>query len=641
MSESKPPSRYSITVDTWTALSHKRALNKNISRGRAFKAPDWVGDHARRMAAYYVLNLYLRNAVREQLPITDEFERLEHREYGDAKALRNAAHGALMGLDQSITVEHADDDLPDIPDETAPDPENEPTSPPEPAPDDRPKPDELTPEERTKRQEKRAEIERARARQEELEEWADRELFRREAFAVERDAVGLGDGVYRFTASSEYERVCVERISPECYFPVLPLTDPSAKRFPRKIHFAWEYELADVRYVHRITYHVRPIGITYRENMDGEEEEFYPADASYDEELGRFTRSYPYQDEGEKPSPYACYMTSASYPLEDAKGTVYDLDARTAIYDRNDEGEQMRDLDLMIDFIPVVHVPNTVPEDEHYGDSIVMSVSQLLDDVQLADSDLAKTSEIVGTPPVAVAGAGTSDEGVTTYGPNQLFKLPKEGSISVVDVSNSMAPMMARVEALLDRLSANSRVQAALLGRVNPADVASGLLLAFSFGPLGQLVGEMRLVREEKNPLLFKIVQRLSIVHGWMKGPVLPANYEYGSFLPHDRQQVVRDVIEALKAKAISRRTAVRKLVEEGGFDNIDDVLDELSAIEHEDFEGASLLLDALGDENAVAEYLGLPAPPPRPEPPPTPPIPGVPAPGPEPTPPGPPQPTQ
>lgn len=77
----------------------------------------------------------------------------------------------------------------------------------------------------------------------------------------------------------------------------------------------------------------------------------------------------------------------------------------------------------------------------------------------------------------------------------------------------------------------------------------------------------------------------------------------FGSFLPQDRKAGIDEVVALLQAKGISRLTSLRLLVALGI--EIGDVAEELDQIQAEDFEGAAALLDALGDEQAVADYLG------------------------------------
>jgi hypothetical protein len=76
----------------------------------------------------------------------------------------------------------------------------------------------------------------------------------------------------------------------------------------------------------------------------------------------------------------------------------------TRPYELTPDGREVNDLDIGIDFVPVIHVPNTPSGSKHFGRSLLLSVAQLLDDIGFADSDLAASSEFVGNTPVVTTG---------------------------------------------------------------------------------------------------------------------------------------------------------------------------------------------------------------------------------------------
>lgn len=597
-----------VIIDAYAGLSHKSPLRNNgVGVGSQWLAPTWVGEaNRRRLAAYKVLAAYLNNVARNFLALAaaDPSNIDRHVEYGDAAAVRNAIVGTLLGDEQTITVDGADDELPEAPDAPQPVEGEVPTTPE--AQPGQASPDEVAAE--------RARIEAARARQEWLRAWADKERLSRKLFEGERNAVGLGDGVYLLRWSNAKQRVRVLTFDPGFYFPVLS-TDLD-EDFPTTVHFAWEEEetneLGETRtFVRRITYRLAPI--TGRKvPPQGALSSLRTAVGQFDVEPpvradagpgGTFTRNYPWND---KPSGITCYMSDGRWPLESiGNRRVANFGDADVEWTVNEDGEQMRDLDLEIDFIPVVHVPNTVAEGEHFGRSALTDIAQILDELAEADSDLAAAAATTGTPPIALTGSTVRD---VVYGPGRVWNLAAGGRLDVVDTSKALDALLKYIEALLRRMSTNARVPESVLGRIDPAQIASGVLLALSFGPLKQLNTEMSLVRNEKLPLLCKFVQRMAIAHGELEsGDAFPAQIVYGSHLPHDRAEAV-DLVRKLlgngtEPSAISRVTALRMLVD-AGFD-IGDALDELERIEGEDFRGAKLLLEALGDEGAVFDYLG------------------------------------
>jgi hypothetical protein len=185
----------------------------------------------------------------------------------------------------------------------------------------------------------------------------------------------------------------------------------------------------------------------------------------------------------------------------------------------------------------------------------------------------------------------------------------------MIDTSKSLDALIAYVGHLMKRMDVSSRVPGAVLGRISPSDVPSGIALALSFGPLRSMISEMRLVRDEKYPILLKFMWRMSLQAGVEGVPEtwVPAKVEFGSYLPHDVAGVVEMVTTLLREKAIGRRTAIRLLVAAGI--DIEDASAEVDAIASTDFEGAAKLADATGSEAVAAEYLQRDVPPPPPPP--------------------------
>lgn len=568
-----------LTLDTWAGLSHKRSLSGQHVRG--WEAPTWVGDHRRRLAAYIILNAYLSNVARHFAAAVTDRERSERREYGDAALLVHVARQKLLGEDPQLVVDEADTSLPDLADGEQEDPEAAML---------------------------RATVESALERQDWLRAWATAERLQMKMTEVERDAIGLGDGLYVLGWSTAKKRARLRLFDPGFYFPVLD--DGDEDDFPKTVHIAWELpktSASDPRVrVRRITYRLVPLDADTRRR---------------------------YQSADDDPATQTCLLSDGIWTLKNDDNDVTALADDRGDYLLNEEGQPIRDVDLQVDFIPVIHVPNTVALKEHYGRSLLLEVAQILDDLHALDTDVSKSASTTGSPPIAVSGAllpqGKDQNTVATYGPGQLYRLGDGGSMSVVDTSTGLAALQGYCDGLLKRLSVNARVPGEVLGRVDPSDVASGFLMALSFGPLQGLVEEMRLVRGEKYSLLLKFVQRMAIQYGELPaGPALDAHVAFGSYMPSDVPGVVQTVTQLLNAHAISTLTAVTMLVEAGL--PIEDAAAEVERIREENFAAAALLLEASGDEQVVRDFLGLEGPPPEP---PTPAVPPgavvVPAPGP------------
>jgi hypothetical protein len=440
-------------------------------------------------------------------------------------------------------------------------------------------------------------IQLARRQQAWLEGWADAERFPEKMQECESNAVGLGDGVYTLGWSSSKQRPRLRVFDPGFYFPVLD--DGNEDDYPERVHIAWEVPSDDGKVrVRRLTWELE----------DLEE-----------------PRAVPYQDE---PATKTCLFTDATWTLADGVVSVDDLTRSTAEYQQNEDGEDVDGLDLGIDFIPVVHITNTVAGGQHYGRSTLAYIAQLFDDISAVDTDLEAAAATTGTPPIALSGVTTSED-TLTVGPGVVYKLGENGRMTALDTSKSLDALLKLSDSLLERLSVNGRMPAALLGRVDPSEVPSGVAMTLSFGPHSAMVREMRLARRAKYRLLFRFVHRMALVGGQGGDDGLPNRHittdlELGAFLPNDEAGVAQNVIRLLEAGAISLEAAVEMLRAVGLVDR--DQQDEIAAIQSRDFEGASTLFDATGDLDAVFDYLGRerpqlpeapPIPPGGPQPPP------------------------
>ncbi|WP_123969912.1 hypothetical protein [Streptomyces sp. TLI_185] len=77
-----------------------------------------------------------------------------------------------------------------------------------------------------------------------------------------------------------------------------------------------------------------------------------------------------------------------------------------AVYRIRPDGTELNRLDLMIDFVPVVHLAKTIPDGgEHWGRSVLARVLQALDEPAATDSDSSAASATTGTPIIGLAGA--------------------------------------------------------------------------------------------------------------------------------------------------------------------------------------------------------------------------------------------
>lgn len=70
-------------------------------------------------------------------------------------------------------------------------------------------------------------------------------------------------------------------------------------------------------------------------------------------------------------------------------------------------------MDLQIDFLPIVHISNSIADGEHFGQSSLAKVMQVLDELAETDTDSAKASATTGAPTIGLDGARAEVDRVT------------------------------------------------------------------------------------------------------------------------------------------------------------------------------------------------------------------------------------
>ncbi|MEW9521789.1 hypothetical protein [Streptomyces tubercidicus] len=584
-----------VVIHAWSWLNYKPIYSNDLGmpNRRAFPEAQamWVpAEDERRLAAYKLLAAYDNNQAAELAALGGDPGTRDRREFGDPSTLIETVMSHVLGREQTITVPGA---------------ENE---------DGEPDADEAM----------------AARVQELLRDWAKDELLPMRIQQAERKAVSLGDGVYRLAWEPGKNRPVLRVHDPGFYYPVLP-EDGDAGEYPTRVHFAWELP-EDTRRglkarLRRITYELdwirpatapgldqagRPVRAPLPAEPSAEGEELPPPPLTEGDFLnpdsGRITRQYAWND---APSYVTCYLTDATWELGDIKGPcdVDSLPLDKAEFATRGDGEVLDHLDLLIDFLPVVHVPNTVPSaEEHWGQSTLAKVLQLLDELAGTDTDSSKASATTGSPIVAIAGGGVGRGAQQrTVGPGTVVELPEGGRMDTVNTAPQLAELRNQVHDLKDRAAHVARIPAVAMGAGDPSQFPSGFALQIALGPLDSLIGSMRLARAHKYTLLLKMVQRLYLAGqhpDWAGVTVQPAELAFGPYTPTDKQSVLEQVRNGVKDGVLSLETGVRMLMD-AGFP-IDSAAEEIERIQSRAFAAAKDLADATGDSSAVGEYLGL-----------------------------------
>ncbi|WP_221889563.1 hypothetical protein, partial [Streptomyces sp. WAC02707] len=229
-----------------------------------------------------------------------------------------------------------------------------------------------------------------------LRDWAKEELLPMRILQTERKAVTLGDGVYLLAWDPAKQRVRLKTYDPGFYFPVIG-EDGDGADYPDRVHLAWELpedtKRGLKRRLRRITYELDWIRPTTASGVDRDgrpvrapvltdptdETPAQPVLGQGDilTDSGLIARQYAWND---TPAYVTCYLTDATWDLGDLKAPhdVDDLPMDKARFATSASGEVLDHLDLYLDFIPVIHIPNTVPDaEEHWGTSSLAKVLQV------------------------------------------------------------------------------------------------------------------------------------------------------------------------------------------------------------------------------------------------------------------------
>jgi hypothetical protein len=180
-----------------------------------------------------------------------------------------------------------------------------------------------------------------------------------------------------------------------------------------------------------------------------------------------------------------------------------------------------------------------------------------------------------------------------------------DGTATVIDASNGLTALGQYRNELLSRLSVNSRTPEALLGRIKPNEVPSGIALALGFSNHTSMIREMRRVRKDKYRLLLRMIQRMMMMYDPEVTEVFTADMIFGSYMPSDREQAVEQVVQLLNSHGCSIETAVQMLIAAGL--PIDDATLEVERIREQNLDDAVKMVDATGDINEGRAWLGLP----------------------------------
>lgn len=606
-------------VDQYSGLDHKAGMGDNDG-GDFDIATFYNARQIRRLKAYEILRSMVEATSRRFVippPNVDEEEfKLEWREFGDPAVLTERIAAGVLGDSPMVGVVDADGAVPERP--LIPDPPEDPAT----TNTDSGNVNEAKAQFETQIyatllslwQENAqsvvdqwiAEVEAVperQARQDWLQDWAVADEFIAKLHEAETEwTVPLGDSVMVFGWNPDTGRPESEIFAPDTYMPVLDDARPS--EFPKKVHLVWSYpgkddQGEDKDFVRRLTWElVSMVGEDVESGVD-------------------FGQPPAYLEEGQEQTE-ACLFSDATFEKSDFK-SVDDPDGEngTAVFallpdPTSDNAEALLPADrvpLNLDFIPLVHFPNTLSKSgRHFGRSPLIRLSQLFDEVNGVDTDESLASQWAARPPVAMSGLGPKTE-TLDLSAGQAIALKDNGRVFTIDMAKNLGEIGQRLKALLRRMSVNAQVPEGLLGRVDASDVPSGIAFTLSFTAFEQLIERLRMARSSKCSLALKMVQRIAIQYGSETvgdTRVFPAEVRFGPFMPQDLLGVAQIIKILWDAKAISQETALGMAQEAGiNMGNLDSQLASIRGSAMMD--DAAQLFDATGSTRAVFDFLGIP----------------------------------
>jgi len=526
--------------DQWSPLSHIADLGDGALGTRPLNVASWVDDvDARRLTAYRILSAYTDNVRRYYLPANmwgaqgglelDSFGNLpSSSDPSEAAKMREYGHAGLI-CDATRSLVLGEDQTIVVVDPAEADSTKEAPA--------------------------------VGVVRDWLKAWAAKERLVGKLLTGEETTITDGDGVYVLGWSPRASRPRLKVYDPGFYFPDLlshdkpEFADWDDDDFPPVVHLAWEREDDDNHTILvRHTWRMRKLDQGVAAPWGG-------------------TRDW------------TCDFTVVEVRTDRLKvgWNIYNLPA---------DGEAVTvvkaTVDLGVDFMPVVHVPNDEPGGRHFGRSTLLRVAMILDDLMGSDTDLAISSELSAPAPTVTTGAGSP---TLDGGPGAQWNVPAGGSISQLDTSKSLDAQIKHGDRLMETLATNVRLALVLLGRADVGAAPSGYALELGFAPTSALVRELRNCRSVKYPLLLKFAVRLTQANDPTQipaGSTPDLSIDLGAALPADLPAAIEAVKDLLPIRAISTATAVRMLSRAGL--PIDDAAAEVALIEAEALTGGHIL---------------------------------------------------
>ncbi|MBW3630996.1 MAG: hypothetical protein KY464_17115 [Gemmatimonadetes bacterium] len=444
----------------------------------------------------------------------------------------------------------------------------------------------------------------AKARQELLNLWADRERWASKIFRGETDAAAVGDCVYELRPDGT--RLRLRAHDPESFFPVWENSEGDFS----EAYLAWE-EMNNGQYLDVPASNLKDL-----RDRDGEVVLYrrHYRLVTVDEAREAGIRVLTGGDRT-----VVCVVSAGWYQLETKGGaraaTGWDglklLGAELAT-----DGLPIVNSDTGFDQVPLFYIPNREDNRQPWGLPEGDSVLHVLLDLRQDHSDLKLTTYLHAFPPLydenPSVTTGAPRPGMAQhpaeqkYQPGQIYNGRK---LAAVDLSKGNDLLLKHEEFLLDKALRNSRTSHILAGVSDATQLPSGYAMMIAMIPTLAKTVAKRTTRRDKLGMLLKYALR------WLRDWGEPADFDleawptgafdeltaypsFGSIVPIDRKQVSEIVRDLLAAGAISDETAVAMLIA-AGFP-IDDAGEEVKRLKEAAAPPVGAPGSGLGNEGIV-----------------------------------------
>lgn len=206
-------------------------------------------------------------------------------------------------------------------------------------------------------------------------------------------------------------------------------------------------------------------------------------------------------------------------------------------------------IDLGIDFMPVVMIPNITVQGHDFGLSNLHFILGLINSIINNDTDLTKNSEKLGGATVFVSGKDisfaidpvTKKPSAIPIQPNMMYPLGEGGDANILDTANMQKALLDTKGVIEKKLLKNTHITEIGAGVLDIGQI-SALSIKLLMQPLIDMINPMRDQRNRYYSTIFYYVQRLFQIFGTAEekkifdGEITDCLLKFGNLVPGDEK---------------------------------------------------------------------------------------------------------